>query len=119
MILTLLISIALHTGLVLLGPAVKLSPIFAKQPDRMEVDLLRREVPIPEALLPKPLPEVPLPKPLDLSRLLPEKTTIERDLDIERKAKFEAPDPGVLPESKPLPAPPVLEMPERCLRPEK
>ena len=117
LILTLLISIALHTGLVLLGPAVKLSPIFAKQPDRMEVDLLRREVPIPEALLPKPLPEVPLPKPLDLSRLLPEKTTIERDLDIERKAKFEAPDPGALPESKPLPAPPVLEMPEPVLAP--
>ncbi len=117
LILTILISIALHVGLILLGPTVKLPTIFAKQPERMEVDLVRREVPIPEALLPKVLPEVPLPEPLDLSRMLQKQSTEERDLNLDVKTKLEAPDPGALPESEPLPDAPALDMPKPVLTP--
>ncbi len=119
LIFTLLISIVLHVGLVLLGPAIKLSPIFAKQPDRTEVDLVRRRVPIPEALRPKPLPQVPLPKPLDLKRLLQRKTANERTLNLAVKPKFQAPEPGALPKSKQLPAPPSFNMPKPVLGPGK
>ena len=118
LILTILISIAIHTGLILLGPAVKIAPLFAHQ-TRMEVDLVRREVPIPEALLPKVLPEVPLPEPLDLSRMLQKQSISERDLNMDVKTKLEAPDPGELPESKPLPAAPPWKCRNRCLRPVK
>ncbi len=117
LVLTILVSIALHTGLILLGPAVKLPTIFAGQPERMEVDLVRREVPIPEALLPKVLPEVPLPKPLDLSRMLQKEVMTERNLNLDAKTKLEAPDPGTLPESKPLPDAPALDMPKPVLPP--
>ena len=117
LVLTILVSIALHTGLILLGPAVKLPTIFAGQPERMEVDLVRREVPIPEALLPKVLPEVPLPKPLDLSRMLQKEVMAERDLNLDAKTELEAPDPGTLPESKPLPDAPALDMPKPVLPP--
>lgn len=117
LVLTILVSIALHTGLILLGPAVKLPTIFAGQPERMEVDLVRREVPIPEALLPKVLPEVPLPKPLDLSRMLQKEVMTERDLNLDANTKLEAPDPGTLPESKPLPDAPALDMPKPVLTP--
>ena len=117
LILTILISITLHVGLILLGPAVKLPTIFAKQPERMEVDLVRREVPIPEALLPKVLPEVPLPEPLDLSRMLQKQSEAERDLNLDVKTKLEAPDPGALPESEPLPDAPALDMPKPVLTP--
>ncbi len=117
LILTILVSIALHMGLLLLAPAVKLPTIFAGQSDRMEVDLVRREVPIPEALMPKPLPEIPLPEPLDLSRVLQKEAPAERDLDLAVKTKLEAPEPGALPESKPLPDAPALEMPEPVLAP--
>ncbi len=116
LILTILVSIAIHTGLILLGPAVKIAPLFANQ-TRMEVDLVRREVPIPEALLPKVLPEVPLPEPLDLSRMLQKQSMAERDLNMDVKTKLEAPDPGELPRSKPLPAAPALEMPKPVLAP--
>lgn len=115
LVLTILVSIALHMGLILLGPAVKLPTIFAGQPERMEVDLVRREVPIPEALLPKVLPEVPLPKPLDLSRMLQKEVMAERNLNLEATTKLEAPDPGTLPESKPLPDAPALDMPKPVL----
>ena len=117
LILTILVSIALHMGLILLAPAVKLPTIFAKQPERMEVDLVRREVPIPEALLPKVLPEVPLPEPLDLNHMLQKKSMAERDLNMDVKTKLVAPDPGVLPESEPLPDAPVLDMPKPVLAP--
>ena len=117
LVLTILVSIAIHMGLILLGPAVKLPTIFAGQPERMEVDLVRREVPIPEALLPKVLPEVPLPKPLDLSRMLQKEVMTERELNLDAKTKLEAPDPGILPESKPLPDAPALDMPKPVLPP--
>ncbi|MCY3824991.1 MAG: energy transducer TonB [Nitrospinae bacterium] len=117
LVLTILVSIALHMGLILLGPAVKMPTIFAGQPERMEVDLVRREVPIPEALLPKVLPEVPLPKPLDLSRMLQKEVMTERDLNLDANTKLEAPDPGTLPESKPLPDAPALDMPKPLLTP--
>ncbi|MDE0331910.1 MAG: energy transducer TonB [Nitrospinae bacterium] len=117
LILTILISIAIHMGLLLLGPAVKLAPIFAKQPERMEVDLVRHEVPIPEALLPKVLPEVPLPEPLDLSRMLQNQAMAQRDLNMDVKTKLEAPDPGELPRSEPLPDAPALEMPKPVIAP--
>ena len=117
LVLTILVSIALHMGLILLGPAVKLPTIFAGQPERMEVDLVRREVPIPEALLPKVLPEVPLPEPLDLSRMLQKEVMTERDLNLDANSKLEAPDPGTLPESKPLPDAPALDMPKPVLTP--
>ena len=117
LVLTILVSIALHMGLILLGPAVKPPTIFAGQPERMEVDLVRREVPIPEALLPKVLPEVPLPKPLDLSRMLQKEIMAERDLNLDANTKLEAPDPGTLPESKPLPDAPALDMPKPVLTP--
>ena len=117
LILTILVSIALHMGLILLAPAVKLPTIFAKQPERMEVDLVRREVPIPEALLPKVLPEVPLPEPLDLNHMLQKKSMAERDLNMDVKTKLVAHDPGVLPESEPLPDAPVLDMPKPVLAP--
>ena len=119
LMLMLLISIVLHMSLVVLGPAVKLASIYAKQPERMEVDLVRREIPIPEALLPKPLPEVPLPKPLDLSHMLQKEGAAKRDLNLSMKTKLEAPDPGSLPESKPLPDPPAVDMPEPVLAPGK
>lgn len=115
--LMLLISAALHAGLILLAPAVRLSPIFAGQSDRMEVDLVRRAVPIPEALLPKPLPPVPLPKPLDLGRLLPEETAVMRDLSLDMKEPPPAPERGELPPSKPLPAPPAVDVPRPTLAP--
>lgn len=117
LILTILISVAIHTGLILLGPAVTLGPIFAGQTERMEVDLVRREVPIPEALLPKVLPEVPLPEPLDLSRMLQKRSLGDRDLNLDVKTKLVAPEPGELPESEPLPDAPVLEMPKPVLAP--
>ena len=117
LILTILVSIALHMGLILLAPAVKLPTIFAKQPERMEVDLVRREVPIPEALLPKVLPEVPLPEPLDLNHMLQKQSMAERDLNLDVKTKLVAPDPGVLPESEPLPDAPVLDIPKPVLAP--
>ncbi|MCE2452173.1 MAG: energy transducer TonB [Nitrospinae bacterium] len=117
LILTILVSIALHMGLILLAPAVKLPTIFAKQPERMEVDLVRREVPIPEALLPKVLPEVPLPEPLDLNHMLQKQSMAERDLNLDVKTKLVAPDPGVLPESEPLPDAPALDMPKPVLAP--
>ena len=117
LILTILISIAIHMGLILLGPAVRLPTIFAKQPERMEVDLVRQEVPIPEALLPKVLPEVPLPEPLDLSRMLQKEAMEQRDLNMDVKTKLEAPVPGELPESEPLPDAPALEMPKPVLTP--
>ncbi len=117
LIMMLLISAALHAGLILLGPAVRLSPIFAGQSERMEVDLVRREVPIPEALLPKPLPPVPLPKPLDLGRLLPEETAARRNLHLPMKQPPPPPERGELPPSKPLPAPPAVELPRPTLAP--
>ena len=117
LILTILVSIAIHTGLILLGPAVTLGPIFAGQTERMEVDLVRREVPIPEALLPKVLPEVPLPEPLDLSRMLQKRPLGDQDLNLDVKTKLVAPDPGELPESEPLPDAPALEMPKPVLAP--
>lgn len=117
LILTILASIAIHIGLILLGPTVILGPISAGQPERMEVELVRREVPIPEALLPKVLPEVPLPEPLDLSRMLQNESMAERDLNMDLKTKLVAPDPGELPESEPLPEAPELEMPKPVLAP--
>ena len=117
LILTILFSITVHMGVILFSPAFKLPTIFAKQPERMEVDLVRREVPIPEALLPKVLPEVPLPEPLDLNHMLQKKSMAERDLNMDVKTKLVAPDPGVLPESEPLPDAPVLDMPKPVLAP--
>ena len=93
LILTIFVSIAIHAGLILLGPAVKIAPLFANQ-TRMEVDLVRREIPIPEALLPKVLPEVPLPEPLDLSRMLQKQSMAERNLNMDVKTKLEAPGSG-------------------------
>ena len=117
LVLTLLVSIVLHVGLVLFGPAVPLSPVRAGQPDAMEVALVRREVPIPEALRPKPLPEVPLPEPLDLSGLLWGKTAAERSLNLAVKPEFKMSGPAALPESRPLPEPPAVDLPAPALAP--
>ncbi len=117
LILTILISVSLHAGLILLSPTIKLPTIFAKQPERMEVALVRREVPIPEALLPKVLPEVPLPDPPDLSHMLPKEAAAERDLNFDANTKPEVPASGALPESAPLPEAPALDMPKPVLAP--
>ena len=117
LILTILVSIAIHTGLILVGPAVRLPAIFANQSERVEVDLVRRAVPIPEALLPKVLPEVPLPEPLDFSRMFQKEVMEQRDLTMDVKTRFEAPVPGELPESERLPDAPALEMPKPALTP--
>ncbi len=111
LVLTLLVSAAMHAALLAFGPSVELASSFAER-TQLNVELVNREVPIPDALLPKPLPEVPLPMPLDLASLLEQEKAPARDLSMTMKGKFEAPAPGALPDSKPLPPPPTVEMPK-------
>ena len=65
---TLILSMALHAGLIFFGPDIR-PPNFEEFKDNsVEVAMLRREVPLPDALRSKPLPEVPRPNPLNLKR---------------------------------------------------
>ncbi len=65
---TLIFSMALHAGLIFFGPSIRPPNFEEFKDDSIEVAMLRREIPLPDALRSKPLPEVPQPKPLDLKR---------------------------------------------------
>ena len=64
------LSMVVHAALFIFGPGIR--PILIEEipEDSIEVKMLRREVPIPDALRPKPIPEVSQPEPIDLKRLL-------------------------------------------------
>ncbi len=64
------LSLIIHSVIVLLGPQIRPPQIKEFSKNSVDVELVKREVPIPDALRPKPLPEVPQPVPLDLDRLL-------------------------------------------------
>jgi hypothetical protein len=66
----LVLSLVVHAALFIFGPGIR--PILIEEipEDSIEVKMVRREVPIPDALRSKPIPEVSPPEPLDLKRLL-------------------------------------------------
>jgi len=105
---SLLASLLLHAFLLVFGPAV--GPLEVEPPPAVEVELVRRQVPIPEALQLKPLPPVPLPDPLDLGRLLSEDRAKTGLPDPSLETPLSMRPPGEPPESKPS-GPPKLEMP--------
>lgn len=117
LVLTVLVSIVLHVGVILFSPAVPLAPARAGLSDAMEVELVSREVPIPDALLPKPLPEIPLPEPLDLRGLPGGTAAARRKLGLAVKPGLGARGPVELPGVRPLPAPPAVDMPPPALAP--
>ncbi len=108
---TFLISLLLHAALVLFGPAIRPHDPGPGAKTPVEVDLIRRPVPLPEALRPKPLPPVPLPSPLDVGRLLERESARLAPPDPSLEAKLSLPGPGEAPRSRPLPGPPKLNLP--------
>ncbi len=66
----LMLSIAMHAALVFFGPGIRPAHVEEYKEDTVDVEMVTRKVPIPDALRLKPLPQVPEPKPLDLNRLL-------------------------------------------------
>lgn len=70
LITALLLSLIMHSVIVFLTPQIRPPHIMEYSKDSVDVEMVRREVEIPDSLRPKPLPEVPQPKPLDLDRLL-------------------------------------------------
>lgn len=108
---SLLASLLLHAFLLVFGPDVR--PLEAKAPEGLtEVDLVRRAVPLPEALRLKPLPPVPLPEPLDLGRLLAQERSSAGLPDPALEARLSVLPPGEVPASRPLAGPPRLNLPK-------
>lgn len=107
---SLLASLLLHALLLAFGPDVR--PPDAPPPESLtEVELVRRAVPLPEALQLKPLPPVPLPEPLDLGRLLRQERS-QGLPDPALEARLSVRPPGEVPASQPLPGPPRLNLPK-------
>ena len=65
-----IVSLFMHAVLVIFGPDIDYSDPPDIGEDPVEVEMIAREVPLPDALRLKPLPLVPMPEPLDLERLL-------------------------------------------------
>lgn len=107
------ISIFMHAGLVVFGPDIHYSDPPDIETDPVEVSMIAREVPIPDALRLKPLPLVSKPAPLDLKRLLEKPAGLQASL----KPSFKA-DPTLqrikkAPKSRPLAGAPELNLPKR------
>lgn len=107
------VSVIIHATLIVFGPEIHYSDPPDIEKDTVEVEVVKREVPIPDALRPKPLPLVPKPAPLDMKRL-PERSVA---LQIPPKPIFRA-DPSLqreknTPKSRPLTGPPKLRLPKQ------
>lgn len=115
---SLLASLLLHALLLAFGPDV--GPLEAQPPENLtEVELVRRAVPLPEALQLKPLPPVPLPDPLDLGRLLAQERSAGGLPDPALEARLSVRPPGEVPRSRPQPGPPKLNLPSPASAPER
>lgn len=114
-LLSLLISFFLHAILLYLGPNLRAPLIQEFEEKRFEVEMMPREVPIPDALKPKLPPQVPLPKPLDLSRLTREKATVSRPApSLSARPSLRA--TGEVPKSRSLQKVPRFELPGPVLK---
>jgi TonB family protein len=107
------ISLFMHAGLVIFGPDIHYSDPPDIETDPVEVSMIAREVPIPDALRLKPLPLVSKPAPLALKRLLEKPVGLQASL----KPSFKA-DPTLqrikkAPKSRPLAGAPKLNLPKR------
>ncbi len=112
--LSFLVSIAAHLALVLFGPDIR-PPALAFMAPPVQVDLVRREVPLPEALRPKLPPPVPLPKPLDLSRLIKETPLIPPKPALSAKPSLAGSE--TVPEGRAASLPPSLRIPGPVSKP--
>ena len=113
--LSLLVSFLLHAVLLYLGPNLHTPLIREAEEKLIEVEMVPREVPIPEALMPKLPLEVSIPKPLDLSRLMRENQTISRPApSLSARSSLRA--TGEVPENRPLRKVPQLELPKPVLK---
>lgn len=109
---SLLLSLTLHVALLLFGPSVN-PPVVKEDTDTpVDVDLVHREVPLPDALRPVPIPPIKAPKPLDLSRLLdrPLSAAAEPGPSLKADPAFRGTEKS--PKSRPLPGPPRLNLPQ-------
>ncbi len=107
------ISLSMHAGLVIYGPDIHYSEPPDIETDPVEVSMVAREVPIPDALRLKPLALVSKPAPLDLKRLLAKPAGLQAS----PKPSFKA-DPTLqrikkAPKSRPLAGAPELDLPKR------
>lgn len=107
------VSIFMHAGLVIFGPDIHYSEPPDVETAPVEVSMVAREVPMPDALRLKPLPLVSKLAPLDLKRLLAKPAALKALL----KPSFKA-DPALqrikkAPKSRPLTGVPKLDLPKR------
>lgn len=108
---TLILSMLLHVGLVFFGPDVRPPNVEASKDDSVEVAMLRRDVPLPDALRLKPLPEVPQPDPLNLERFQESQGNISDPLSPSLSITPSIPASKKVPEARTLPGPPELNLP--------
>ena len=114
LLLSFLVSIAAHLALVLFGPDIR-PPALAFMPPPVQVDLVRREVPLPDALRPKLPPPVPLPKPPDLSRLIKKTPLIPPKPALSAKPSLAGSE--TVPKGRAASSPPSLRIPGPISKP--
>lgn len=107
----LLMSMAMHAALVFFAPDVRPPLRDELEKNSIDVEMVKREVPLPDALRPKPLPEVPAPTPLDLSRLLRRGGGPLGPARLSLKVKTSPPAPQKIPGSRPIREVPELNLP--------
>ncbi len=107
------VSVVMHAGLIVFGPDIHYSDPPDIEKDTIEVEMVRREVPIPDALRPKPLPLVPKPEPLDLKRLLAKPAATQAPPKLSFNADPSLQPPPKAPQSRPLTGPPKLSLPKQ------
>ena len=108
---TLILSMALHAGLIFFGPDIR-PPNFEEFKDNsVEVAMLRREVPLPDSLRSKPLPEVPRPNPLNLKRFQESHGNTSELLSPRLRILPPVPTPKKILNAPALSGPPKLNLP--------
>ncbi len=115
LLLSFLVSIAVHLALVLFGPDIR-PPAVAFMAPPIQVDLVRREVPLPEVLRPKLPPPVPLPKSLDLPKLIKETPLILPKPTLSAKPSLAGSE--TVPKGRAATSPPSLRIPGSVTKPE-
>ena len=107
------VSLSMHAGLAMFGPDIHYSDPPDVETDPVEVSMVAREVPIPDALRPKPIPLVSKPAPLDMKRLLAKPAALRALLKPSFKADPTLQDIKKTPKSRPLSGAPELNLPKR------
>ncbi|MEE9275146.1 MAG: hypothetical protein V3V62_07545 [bacterium] len=115
LIAALLVSGLIHLVLIVYGPEIRPPLASDKVDEFLPVDLVRRNVPLPEALRPKAPPPIPLPKALDLDSLLGAAAASASAPTPALSARAAPLRPKAAPKGRPLARAPVLNFPRPVL----